>query len=654
VTPAVLGAFTQSQSQVSATPTPNPAPASAPSDGAIQVPFGAPAAAITPTPVPAAPPAESQVLLVVPVVDHSHDMAKYYAPAPQPVQPSQSSTYTWPDSLLDVVLEPASAGVPVIQPHAPPVAPEVSTEPLFLSPSPPAVVAPIPRDSVANRALSSMALGRTLAEDLMDIEAGVPLPSLENPILRNPLVGDGDEIDDILFTHIRPLQGDALIRAAGVLPSELLPTRVAAAPTPPSPASEPNAPSLPVSAPPTQEPPYVVRPPADTYDDPSLSQSLAHLAGLFPSVSSETFTLILDKTKGDLSAASAWMQSVADVTQAKNVLVEAFPGAPLAEIESSIRLCKGDFMLSFYWLTRNHEHTEEWKDFKTVRGRGVMDVETLAPDFIYDDPATEAYEWQWWQIAVSVRSHRVADYPDVIPMWGALAGVSVATREITPKFVEYVRVLGAQNTDEAAYNKAIRTLRSQPDFAKIEAIAGPAIPCGRDDPRDAASTILQVLLSDGYISPPAAAWLAIRISGSSSLYFAMAPLFLAFAVVRRKLWNDRNLHLSAWSVTNMKIRAGTNSPTGSRISAADAKSAYSSVVPAAKGRVTHPIFSKASGKATAKVIEPKQTRAQAKAAMDKKKKAVIAAARLAKKGEDIEAQIAAERALMDEEDAEDE
>jgi len=529
-----------------------------------------------------------------------------------------------------------------------------STEPLFLSPSPPAVVVPFPRDSAANQALSSMAMGRTLAEDLMDIEAGVPLPSLDAPVLRNPLVGNGDEIDDILFAHIRPLQGDALIRAAGVLPSELLPTRVARAPTSPDPVSEPDAQSLPVSAPPTQEPPYIVQRPTDTYDDPSLSQSLAHLAGLFPSVSSETFTLILDKTKGDLSAASAWMQSVADVTQAKKVLIGAFPGAPLKEIEGAVRLCKGDFLLSFYWLTKEYEHTEEWRDFKAVRSRGVMDVEALAPDFIYDDPATEAYEWQWWQIAVSVRSHRVADYPDVAPMWGVLAGVSVATREITPKFVEYVRALGARSTDEAGYIKAVKTLRSQPDFARIEAIAGPAIPCGEDDPRDATTTILQVLLSDGYISPPAAAWLAIRVSGSSTLGFAMAPLFLAFAVVRRKLWNDRNLHLSAWSVTNMKIRAGTNSPTGSRISAADAKSAYSSVIPAAKGRDLHPMFSKATGKATAKVIKPKQTRAQARAAQEKKKKAVLTAARLAKKGEDIEAQIDAERALMAEEEVEDE
>ena len=582
-------------------------------------------------------------------------MDKYYAPlavSPPHVQASQTPTYTWPSSSVDVLQEPAQPSqVPAVSPHP-------ASGPLFFSPSPPAVLhhlpvseplflastpltapTPIPITSAANRVLSSMAMGRTLAEDLMDIDAGIPLPAVANPILRNPLLEGGDEDDAILFGHIKPLQGDRLIRAAGVLPEDLLPSHV--------PASQPTT-----SAPPTQEPPYIVQHPADTYDNPSLSQSLAHLAGLFPSVSSETFTLILDKTKGDLSAASAWMQSVADVTQAKNVLVGAFPGAPLEEIESSVRLCKGDFLLSFYWLSRDYEHMEEWKDFKAVRSKGVMDVEALAPDFIYDDPATEAYEWQWWQIAVSVRSHRVADYPDVAPMWGALTGVSVATREITPKFVEYVWALGARSTDEAGYAKAVRTLRLQPDFVRIEAIAGPAVPCGQDDPRDAATTILQVLLSDRYISPPAAAWLAIRVSGSSTMSFAMAPLFLAFAVVCRKLWNDRNLHLSAWSVTNMKIRAGTNSPTGSRISAADAKSAYSSVVPTAKGKDLHPVFSKVTGKTATKIIKPKQTRTQAKAALDKKKKAALAAARLAKKGEDIEAQIAADRALMDEEEAE--
>jgi len=608
----------------------------------------APAEVLVPAPAPAESHADgSLVPLDNPVVDGSPGMAKYYAPAPQPVQPSQSSTYTWPDSLLDVAPVPASSAAPI--PQQPAETPVEPAEPLFFDPSPPAVVAPIPRDSMANRALSSIAMGRTMAEDLMDIEAGIPLPSLEAPVLRNPLVGNGDEIDDILFAHIRPLQGDALIRAAGVLPSELLPTRVAA-PARPTPAHEPDAPlSTSGSIPPTQEPSYTVRSPVDTYSDPSLSQSLVHLARLFPSVSSEMFTLVLNKTNGDLSAASAWMQSVADITKAKNVLAGAFPDAPVKEVESAIRLCKGDFLLSFYWLAREHEHTAEWSDFKRVRGKGVMDVESLAPDFLYDDPATEAYEWQWWQIAVSIRRHRVADYPDVVPMWNALASVSTATREITPRFVDYVCKLGAMNTDGDGFKKAVKTLRSQPDFQAIEAVAGPAVPCGRDDPRDTASTILQVLLSDGYISPPAAAWLAIRVSGSSTMYFAMVPLFLAFPVVQRKLWNDRNLHLSAWADTNMKARGGTNSPTGSRISAADAKSAYSTVIPAAKGKELHPIFSKEPRQSNPKVTKRAPNRVQTKVAQDKKKKAELAAARLAKKGADIEDQISAELALMVEE-----
>jgi len=610
-------------------------------------------------PAPVAPSVGASVTSQeVPVALHNPAMDKYYAPeanSPPPAHLSQTTTFTWPDSLVDVHQVDAQPS------DLPDPAQDAASKPLFLSPSPPAFIpqipvseplflittpliapAPIPATSAAKRALSSMAMGRTLAEDLMDIEAGVPLPALESPILRNPLLEGGDEDDAILFGHIKPLQGDRLIRVAGVLPEEMLPgprpaTKESAAPIP-----------TPASAPPTQEPSYAVRSPVDTYNDPSLSQSLAHLARLFPSVSSETFTLVLDKTSGDLSAASAWMQSVADVTKAKNVLAGAFPNAPAGEVESSVRLCKGDFLLSFYWLSRNYEHTAEWNDFKQVRSKGVMDVESPAPDFLYDDPATEAYEWQWWQIAVSIRRHRVADYPEVVPMWNALASVSTATREITPRFLDYVCKLGARNADEAGFKRAVKTLRAQPDFGAIEAIAGPAIPCGADDPRDAASTILQVLLSDGYISPPAAAWLAIRISGSSTMYFAMSPLFLAFPVVRRKLWNDRNLHLSAWADTNMKARDSTNSPTGSRISAADVKSAYSSIVPAAKGKDVHPIFSKVTGKSKPVAAKRAPTRAQARAAQEKKKKAEAAATRLAKKGVDIEAQIEEELALMEE------
>ena len=212
--------------------------------------------------------------------------------------------------------------------------------------------------------------------------------------------------------------------------------------------------------------------------------------------------------------------------------------------------------------------------------------------------------------------------------------------------MNYVYKLGQRNTVEADFFSAVKVLRAQPDFRAIEAVAGAAVPCSPDSPRDAATTVLQVLLSDGYISPPAAAWLTIRVSGSPSMYIAMAPLFLAFPKTQGKLWNDRNLHLAAWSVTNMKHCAGTNSPTGSRISAADAKSAYSNVVPSAKGKEVHPMFSKsAKGKAPTKI----KTLAQKKDEQERKRKAAISAARVAKKGDDIAAQIASERALMEEE-----
>ena len=407
VTPAILVAVTQSQSHVSATPTPAPA---APSAGTS--------------------PASQEV----PVASLGPSMAKYYAPVPcppLPAQPSQSSTYTWPDSLVDVAVTPEPPLV-LKSPEPTPLAELApAAEPLFFSPSPPpaaappppqarAVLAPIPVDSAANRALSSMAMGRTLAEDLMDIEAGVSLPSLINPVLRNPLMEGADEIDSILFAHIKPLQGDALIKAAGVLPEELLPRPQKAGQIPAAPAPEQDAPTQ-ASSVPTQGPSYIVEPPTDTYDDPTLSKSLAHLAGLFPSVNSETFTIILDKVNGDLSAASSWMQSVSDVAKAKEILVKAFPDAPLKDVERSLQHYRGDFLLSFYGLARTFTHTEEWNDLKRARSRGVMDVDVPAPDFIYDDPATEAYEWQWWQIAVSIRSHRVADDPNAVKMWSQLA-----------------------------------------------------------------------------------------------------------------------------------------------------------------------------------------------------------------------------------------
>jgi len=385
VTPAVLNAVALSQSHVSTTPTPASAPA-APTAGAPQMPV------VGPDPI--APSAGvSQLSEEIPISTHAPGMAKYYAPVlcpPLPAQPSQSSTYTWPDSLVDVVLAPAPPAAPTPQQPAPTAVPDAPSEPLFFSPSPPAVLAPLPLDSTANRALSSMALGRTMAEDIMDIEASVPLPQLSTPILRNPLLVDATEEEILLFLHIKPLQGATLACIAGVLPEELLPQ------------PEPSASAQASTAPPTQEPSYVMAPPSDTYEDPSLARSLAHLAGLFPSVSSETFTIVLNKVNRDLSAASAWMQSVSEVTKAKEVLSKAFPSAPVKEVESSLRHYKGDFLLSFYGLARTFEHTAEWNDLKRARSKGVMDIDVPAPDFVYDNPAMEAYEWQWWQIAVSI------------------------------------------------------------------------------------------------------------------------------------------------------------------------------------------------------------------------------------------------------------
>ena len=652
-TPAILSAVAQSRSHVSAMPTPAPAEPSVSMRQASQA----------AEPSASAPQASQEI----PVTEHAPGMAKYYAPVPcppLPAQPSQSSTYTWPDSLVDVPLAPAPP-MELASPHpAPPAMPVLQSEPLFFSPSPPAVtaplppsapavLAPIPVDSAVNRALSSMAMGRTLAEDLMDIEAGIPLPQLSTPLLRNPLLTNATEEELLLFSHIKPLQGAALARAAGVLLEELLPhPALVGNPEVASPLVPDTAPSQQDSAPPTQEAPFLQQPPSDTYEDTTLAQNLAHLAGLFPAASSKTFTIVLDKVDGDLPAASAWMQSVTDVHRSKGVLMGAFPDAPSEAVEKSLHHYKGDFLLVFYGLTRNYQHTKEWANFRRIRSKGVLDIDDPAPEFVYDDPATEAYEWQWWQVAVSIRSHHVASQPAAKEMWDGLAGVATAPREITPRFVDYVRCLGLRESNKSDFERAIRTLRAQPKFKVVEAQARPAIPCDLDSPRDAATIVLQVLLSDRYISPTAAAWLAIRASGSDTLYAAMAPLFSGFPKVRRKLWNDRNLHLAAWSATSMKHREHTNSPTGSKISAADTKSAYSSTVPAHKGKEIHPMFSKtARGKAPKVRV---QTAAERKAAVTRAGKKKASAAALARKQAMIDAQEEAVRMGVGLEDEEEE
>jgi len=111
-------------------------------------------------------------------------------------------------------------------------------------------------------------LGRSVSQDGNDILTGVPLPIITNPLL--PSLIPLNEEESLLFSGIRPLQGDALIKAAGITRDDLEATQVVKSKgkkrnnswTIPAPQSIVDD-----TSPPTQEPQYDMRSTSDTYSE---------------------------------------------------------------------------------------------------------------------------------------------------------------------------------------------------------------------------------------------------------------------------------------------------------------------------------------------------------------------------------------------------
>jgi len=484
----------------------------------------------------------------------------------------QTTEYMWPDSLLDIDMTSGD-------------------EPARTTLLPDRDVA---RHPAVQRALTSLALGRTVEQDRDDIMAGMQLPVISNPLL--PSLVPLNEEESLLFSRIKPLQGDALVAAAGITADDL----PAPAPRPDKGKGRSNTWFIPETTPPgsekitphTQEPQFDTRSTSDTYEDLPFSQNLKRMVSAYPDMSEEHLSITLEKHKNDLPTALAWMQTIADMKHLRRTLVSAFPTASIMEVEETVKQFRGDFMLSFNLLDSKHEPTSDWLDFAFARRRGVMDIGTDAPDFIYDDPATRSFENQWWRTCIMIRRHRISHSPRVDTLWPKLTPIAIAPRPISPRFLKYVNDLGNYNTNRPLFTKAVGTLRAQRDFRGLVALLGEPRPHFKDnDDHHPALAILHVLVGDGLASPAAAAWLALCVFKDPDMYDTYVPLFYGFSAIRRKVWNDRNVHMAA----SAKAASTQGSAKASRISAADAKETYASTVP---GTIKHALEKQRQKQAT--------------------------------------------------------
>jgi len=314
----------------------------------------------------------------------------------------------------------------------------------------------------------------------------------------------------------------------------------------------------------------------DMYEDLPLSQNLKRMVSAFPNMAEEHLSITLEKHDNDLPTALAWMQTIADMKHLRRMLLSAFPTVSIEEVEEAVKQFRGDFMLSFNLLDSKHEPTGDWLDFAFARRQGVMDIGADAPEFLYDDPATRSFENQWWRTCILIRRHRVSHSPRVDALWPKLTPIAVAPQPISPRFLKYVNDLGNYNTNRPLFTKAVGTLRAQQDFEGLVALLGEPRPHFKDnDHHHPALAILHVLVGNGLASPAAAAWLALCVFKDQDMYDTYIPLFYGFSAIRRKVWNDRNVHMAA----SAEAASRQGSAKASRIDAAAAKETYVSAVP---------------------------------------------------------------------------
>ena len=465
----------------------------------------------------------------------------------------QTTEYTWPDSFMDVEL---TSGY----------------EPDHTTLLPDRAIHEHPE---VQRALTSLALNRTVEEDRDDIMAGIPLPIITAPLL--PSLIPIDEEESLLFANIKPLQGAALVRVAGITAGDLGETpknkgkgksKAWTIPVTASPASGEISPH-------TLEPQYDTKSTSDTYEDLPFSQNLRRMVSAFPTLSEEHLSLTLEKHENDLPTALAWAQNMAEMKHIQSTLISAYPTASADEVESAVKLYKGDFLLSFNILGVDHEPTDDWSNFSFVRRRGVMDIGDEAPEVIYDDAAARSFENQWWKTCVQIRRHRISHSVEADFLWAKLAPISVAPRPISHRFLNYVNDLGKYHADRPKFNKAVGVLRAQDEFNGLVALLGEPVPCfGGEEANIPAVAILHIMVGDGLASPAAAAWLALTVFKDKGTYDSYIPLFYGFPAIRRKLWNDRNVYMDA----SVRTISRQGSAAGSRVDTAAARDTYMSAV----------------------------------------------------------------------------
>jgi len=481
-----------------------------------------------------------------------------------------TTEYTWPDSMLDVDMTSGDE---------------------------PAHTTLLPDKNVVNnptvqRALTSLALGRTVEQDRDAIMAGEQLPIISNPMM--PSLVPLNEEESLLFSLIKPLQGDALIKAAGITTEDL------PAPKADKGKGRSNARFIPEATSPesgkitphTQEPQFNTKSTSDTYEDLPFSQNLKRMTSAFPDMSEEHLSITLEKHENNLPTALAWMQTIADMKHLQRTLVSVFPTTSIMEVEEAVKQFRGDFMLSFNLLDSKHEPTADWLDFAFARRQGVMDIGIDTPEFLYDDTATKSFENQWWRTCIVIRWHRVSHSPRVDALWPKLTLIAIAPRPISPRFLQYMNNLGNYNTNQPLFAKAVGTLRAQQDFKGLVALLGEPRPHFKDnDNHHPALAILHVLVGDGLASPAAAAWLALCVFKDPDMYDAYIPLFYGFSAIRRKIWNDRNVHLAASAGTASK----QGSAKASKIDTVAARETYTSAVP---GTIKHALEKQRQNQAT--------------------------------------------------------
>ena len=282
--------------------------------------------------------------------------------------------------------------------------------------------------------------------------------------------------------------------------------------------------------------------PISSWDPTQVSQSELELAaGLkalstqFPDITTNFLLHILERSDGNAATASAWLTALEETEKLVNSMCDIFPDAGRREVKRLVNGTRGN--PSLVWAKLSETYHSPWMDEftssaikrKSSRSALLRDDESVEEEVIIASDGLKEYNRSWWDTYLSTRKFRISASSPHASDWDEICKVAACKSAQPKRFVGYIANLGGRTTNPTGFKTAIKFLRAMPEYsAACEQLLSR---------KSAALIILPMLLEDGLINTPGAAWLALNSTTSHD------RLFISFINAHRhvRVANDKAL-----------------------------------------------------------------------------------------------------------------